>query len=333
MFLGIAIGDALGVPAETKTAEEIRNGIGRITNYMSAKEHKWYKDLPIGAWTDDTQLSLAIAESLSACGKVNMVDIAKKHVTAAVKYSTRGWGDATKSAVQKLRDKVHYSESGTEGSAGNGVVMKIAPLAAYFFSRRGSGQDWSLTKDEAKVITDLAFMTHLSQLAVASAFAQVYAVMYCLEKSHKEFVIGEFLDRACEGARLGESLRMDTNKDKLSKRIIQLKKMFAKDGIPTDEEMVKAFGGGTCYVYNSLPFTYAFFLRDPNSIEALYDVINAGGDTDSNGSMVGSLLGALNGDIFPYRLKEGLCERELVEGTAKKFCKKFVKGDGKNGKA
>ena len=63
MFLGIAIGDALGMPVETMTLEKIAKKFGRVNRYIRPDGHKWYNGQPAGTWTDDTQLSLAIAES------------------------------------------------------------------------------------------------------------------------------------------------------------------------------------------------------------------------------------------------------------------------------
>jgi ADP-ribosylglycohydrolase len=67
--------------------------------------------------------------------------------------------------------------------------------------------------------------------------------------------------------------------------------------------IIEAFGGGSCFVCNSLPFSYAFFAADPFGAKTLYNVIEAGGDTDSNGAMVGGLQGALLGkEIFNAEL-------------------------------
>ena len=90
------------------------------------------------------------------------------------------------------------------------------------------------------------------------------------------------------------------------------------------KEISDAFGQGTSYVYNSLPFSYAFFLKAPDSIETLYEVVSAGGDTDSNGSIVGGMRGALNGrKIFPQHLIDGLWQKDLILETAKRFCERF----------
>ena len=94
--------------------------------------------------------------------------------------------------------------------------------------------------------------------------------------------------------------------------------------------IVDEFGGGSCYVYNSLPFTYMFFLKNPNSIQSFYDVINAGGDTDTNASMLGALLGALNGmEIFPEKLVDSIPDeyRTKIENLSNRFIETFFPGE------
>jgi ADP-ribosylglycohydrolase len=67
-----------------------------------------------------------------------------------------------------------------------------------------------------------------------------------------------------------------------------------------------------------------FFLRQPKSVEALYDVVSAGGDTDTNGSVAGSLLGALNSTaVFPTHLIEELEGADRLVRTANRLCGLF----------
>ena len=62
-------------------------------------------------------------------------------------------------------------------------------------------------------------------------------------------------------------------------------------------------------------------MKNPQGIDSLYDCVSAGGDTDSNGSMLASLLGALHGTtIFPKHLVDGLLSREAVFDVANRFC-------------
>ena len=85
----------------------------------------------------------------------------------------------------------------------------------------------------------------------------------------------------------------------------------------------KLFGGGSCYVYDSLPFTYAWFLKNP-TLDGMFDCISAGGDADSNGSMFGAMLGAREGmSVFPDYLITGLQNSQEVLSLADEFCNKL----------
>ena len=99
------------------------------------------------------------------------------------------------------------------------------------------------------------------------------------------------------------------------------------DGIWDDESIdvtAEKFGKLSCYCYDSVPGSHAFFLQNPRSIHSLYNVVNAGGDTDSTGSMVGSLLGAYNGvSIFPQKLIDGLDKKDEIIALAEKLCDKI----------
>lgn len=64
MFLGVAVGDALGMPAEGCTAQENAAKFGRLDQYHPVSGHFWLGDSPEGATTDDWQLTKAVAESM-----------------------------------------------------------------------------------------------------------------------------------------------------------------------------------------------------------------------------------------------------------------------------
>mgnify|MGYP001433515367 CR=1 FL=1 len=65
MFLGVAIGDSLGMPVETWGRERILqqypNGIQR---YETPDGHKWFAGEEAGTVTDDTQLTLAVIKGM-----------------------------------------------------------------------------------------------------------------------------------------------------------------------------------------------------------------------------------------------------------------------------
>ncbi len=313
MFLGTAIGDALFMPFETWTREEIANH-GPISDYITPDGHKWFNGRDAGTWTDDTQLSLVVAESLIAKGRIDMDDMAKRHADSMREEGDLGFGGSTRDAIKRIAEGTHWSESGKttnpKRGGGNGVAMKIAPIAAYIAT---------LNENRFNDVANFTTMTHDSPIAIESAVAQVLAIKYCLNHDKYDFSVNDFIQEFKNN--LEYTYRTGhTNvllEHLLMFRHLPLEKM-------SDEDFIKMFNGGGCYVGDSLPFSYAFFLKDPTSIGSLYAVGHAGGDTDTNASMVGGLLGALNGtSIFNDHLIQGLWQKERIIDTAERFCEKF----------
>lgn len=343
MFLGIAIGDAIGMPVETFTAEEITRKYGRITAYLRPDGHKWFDGYEAGCWTDDTQLSLAVAESLIRCGKLDMEDMAWTQLMSYHRCSL-GFGKSTRLAMERLARGVPWSESGKPESprdgTGNGVVMKIAPLAAYFLASIAScaGKEERAVFHERITPEIIKFTshTHDTNIAKAASFIHWYLLCICLEsrlmKTGQEFLEGG-LHKALSllpGLYAEGLLNWDDEVQKLTAALAWVIDSHNtnrdNDDDPDSHDVWKDFGGGSSYLAHSLPFSYAFFACDPRSIESLYDVVSAGGDTDSNGSIVGAMLGALNGaKIFPRYLIDGLWRKDEIFDVADRFCDAFIK--------
>ena len=332
MLLGVAIGDVLGAPLEMFSAETISARYGRVTTFIKpADDHKFFAGKPAGYWTDDTVLTLAILKSLINKSRFDMDDMTMEHVKALEEYGDRGFGNSTKFSILNAKNGEHWSKSAKTGrdkrglpyGTGNGISMKIAPFSVFispngFFGEPFGGFDGERNQE----IADLAWMTHKTGMALASGLSHVYVLRYCLSEHPETFDRDIFTYLAHEAAIIGESMMKDDFPEKLSDRFRILMNMRGADFLTPN--IRKTFDNGTCFVYNSLPFTYAFFLRNPDSIESLYDVANAGGDTDSNASMLGALLGALHGEsIFPKHLVDGLWQKEKVLDVIDRFCDKF----------
>lgn len=326
MFLGVAIGDALGMPVETMTPEEIAVKFGRVTKYLRPDGHKWFNGRGAGEWTDDWLFTMLIMQSLIEKGKVDMDDIAKKHLIPYLEKTLRyyGCGSATRKSLKNMANGIHWSESGIQGSAGNGVAMKISPIGALLAIKiedyiRGDSEVYAK-------IDDIAMMTHKSRLGIISGRIQAMAIVICLlvEEDVEDFERGFVYAVLVESMREDDIEIDDDNSDKMTDRIEFILDNFDQLKKMSPDDLAAVFGDASCYVYNSLPFSLACFSRNPRSIEALYDAVNAGGDTDSTGSIVGALLGALNGvNIFPQHLIDGLWRKDEILQVANDFCDKF----------
>ncbi len=324
MFLGVAIGDALGMPVETKNFLEIETEHGRVTDYLDPGNHKWFKGFQRGQWTDDTQATLAVLTSLIIQGKIDLADMAQRQIDTMNECS-KGWGRSTKNSLRAVERGVHWLKSGNPQGAGNGVAMKIAPLAAYLAA---PNTDHAIAEN----VAELALMTHQTDMAVLSGFVQMHALSYCLN------CVDENRPFSAEGLlqyvlRYGKAVKVMLREKKYQLTYLQedflgrfaaMMCLFDEFKQMTPAKLAECYGGADCYVYNSLPFTIAMFLRNPHSIETLYDTVNAGGDTDTNGSMVAALLGSLNGTkIFPAHLIDGLWQKDRILQVANDFCDRF----------
>ena len=331
MLLGCAIGDALGMPVETFKPEDIAKRYpesgGRVTTYLEPHGHKWFDGTKQGTTTDDWQLTAATIRGLIS-GDLSMDEQVKANIVA-MERSTKGWGGTTRGAVRKAANGVSWVESGEWENGkgrGNGVVMKISPLAVLYFQRMGSPIELD---NLLKFVGHFTIFTHRTRMALVASYAHLCGLVTALSAPHMSmesyrdmcaFFISAQLNQQIVERNFPDYDKLPAEEHLIEDRMRSLRNYRSFDySKPTE-----LFGGGTCYVYDSLPFTYAWFLKDPDSIETLYDCISAGGDADSNGSMVGALLGARNGaGIFPQHLVDGLQSKDEVLELAEAFCDRY----------
>lgn len=313
LFLGVAIGDAFGQPFESQDFETLKS-VPRTSDYSEGR-------YPKGYWTDDTQLTIATANAVLE-GELDMDVIARHHVKA-FNESTDGWGSTTRNAIRNIAAGQRWWEAGKLGDdprrgVGNGLPMKIAPVAAYF-ALTGNFSQFN------NFIIDFTAMTHQTSVAVSSAFAHAVAILECLNSTPTDFDTKAFLRKIIRVSEIGRCRFPETLKDDLTTRLKSLIPLYETPKLLYDtEHLVATYSGGTCYVYNSLPFSYAFFIRGPFHIQTMFDVAYAGGDTDTNASIVAGLQGALMGTkVFPEHLYEGLKDKELILKLADSFYDRF----------
>ena len=134
MFLGLAIGDALGAPLEFQKSRDPQN---YLTHYSSGGPH----NVSVGEWTDDTSMALALAKSLIEKKMFDADDIMSKFCLwfQQGKYCTRDKcfdiGNTIYDALNSYSNSVKYNEFRqpyrgrvTEDTSGNGALMRMAPV-------------------------------------------------------------------------------------------------------------------------------------------------------------------------------------------------------------
>lgn len=322
-FLGIGIGDGLGLPVECWPYARIAEKYGRITDYFVNPDHKYFAGQLTGGTSDDLQLSLAVARGLIYAEGFDMDSIAEEHCKEFI-LNINGWGNTTKKAVCRIVDGCHWSEAAElkEGmGTGNGVAMKVAPIGLYMALTNPSCNQPQFSEDVQKLV-HFAIMTHFTSMAISSGIAQAFAISKCFLSNPNSFDMGSFIRTLVAGSEIGRRYLFGNknNTDNLTERL----KLLENHTYYPASRIIEEFKGGS-YVYESLPFALMFFVKNPFSIDALYDCISSGGDTDSTGAIVGALLGALHGTkIFPQHLIDGLHNKEVIFKIADDFSEKFL---------
>lgn len=182
-ILGLAIGDALGYPHEFRTVEQVRREIGPagITGFLRLKDPRFTRpfivgaDHPPGTFTDDTQMSIAVAEALIARGHDDvdslMGDMGRRFVDWYFSDdNNRSPGAATGTACEALQRGAHWRESGVRQSKGCGANMRVAPIGLFF-------DDLDVV---AAVARDCAWITHGHACGTEGAAAAALCVALAL---------------------------------------------------------------------------------------------------------------------------------------------------------
>ena len=130
-FLGLAVGDAVGTTLEFRERDEA----SRLEDMIGGGPFS----LAPGDWTDDTAMALALAESLTACGTLACRDLMDRFVSwwRNGDYSCTGRcfdiGITTGAALNRYQQTGDPLAGSTDPqSAGNGSLMRLAPVALRF---------------------------------------------------------------------------------------------------------------------------------------------------------------------------------------------------------
>jgi ADP-ribosylglycohydrolase len=294
-IVGVAIGDALGMPVESLKPKTIKKYFKRIETYKAPNpKTKCFHKLKRGQWTDDTQLTLAIGESIVSKKSIDYEDIADRHVDMFLN-GKRGWGKATKKGIQKILNGGNWWDSGGLNEAGNGPPMKIAPIGILY------GINIINKIEMITACTNISKMTHGDSRAIVGAILQSMLIGAALRGGVTS--LKEEMFHLQVNAEYLEDNFSDECLNKKFNNIIYTSTM-------PDKTIRDLFGVGP-FINESLPFTYTMvykYINNPN--KCLECIVNQGGDSDTTGAIAGSLLGAVHGySKFPLKWRRGLEER------------------------
>lgn len=289
-LIGVAYGDAYGMPAEMWTPKAIKSYFGEIKDFLPGPpENVITKNLLRGEVTDDTMNTKFVVEMLSeAGGKVDALLFIKKlrHWSATCDKSTAVTGPSTAKAFAQLDAGVPMEETGKTGTT-NGAAMKILPV--------GFLADYQELDHLVEEVRLLCLPTHNTSAAISGACAIAAAGAYAVAGENN---LDQMLEVACKAASLGAEKGYEVIAPSIEKRIRLGKKLV--DQSSSDKEAITAIYdiiGGGLPITESVPAALSLvYLSKGDPRRCAIYCANMGGDTDTIGAMACGICGAFSGD-------------------------------------
>jgi ADP-ribosylglycohydrolase len=292
ILLGVAIGDALGVPVEFKPRLYFREN--PVTDMQ---EFGTYNQLK-GTWSDDTSLTLCLAESIKE--GLDLDKLAQKFIAWKNDnyWTARTWvfdiGIGTRVAIERLENGVEPELAGgtDEMDNGNGSLMRILPLIIYIKDLE-INQRFEWTKK-------VSSLTH----------RHIRSIMAC-------FYYLEFAKKIIEGKDKFQAYRELQTEilDYFESRNINLleiekfNRLLHQDISQVDTDNIKSTG----YVMHTLEASVWCLLTTSNYAEAVLKAVNLGNDTDTTAAITSGLAVLVYGvDNIPKHWIAVLARRDEI---------------------
>ena len=304
VMIGHAIGDALGVPVEFDSREEIaKNPVTDMRGYGTYP-------MPAGAWSDDTSMSLAALDAMSKTdwSTFDVLVNFSKWLTGAQYTPTDETYDVGKTcmkSVLRFIDKCYCQDEGFvrpddfdpceiglkgERDNGNGSLMRIHPFVLYAYFNNLDYWMWM-----ACVRTGSS-LTHAHDRSLMGCYIYGYCLTELLRNPSMQ-ALKDAIDFA------GKDLDYLPEFEHYSR-------IFDPDFASLTECEIKSSG----YVVDTLEAALWCVLTTDNYKDCVLKAVNLGGDTDSIAAVAGGLAGALYGlKGIPKEWMSTLIQREYIE--------------------
>lgn len=283
-LLGLACGDALGGAVEFRHRDDLDQAFPNgIRDIMGGGPHR----LEPGEYTDDTQMALAIARGCTRDG-IDL-DAVSANFVAWYRSGPKDIGLATDRALDLIAQGIPWQEAGerlqrasADGVAGNGTVMRCAPLALRFRSDPERLR-WSSIETSR--------MTHADPRATWCAVALNQGIAHLLGGGDRRCLVDASAD-GIDDERVVDTIRR-------------------APGMVRDDVL----SGG--YVLDTLNAAFWSLLTTDSAEEAIVRAVALGHDSDTTGAVAGALAGAEYGaTALPARWLDILHDVDEIRSLA-----------------
>ena len=284
-LFGVACGDALGGTLEFMSKDEIERKYGYLKDIIGGG--CW--DLEPGEVTDDTMMTIAVAEGILDNPQNPIEDIGK-HFIMWYDSKPKDIGNIIRIALNEYKRSkdwtrtAYYAHQATGGmSAGNGSLKRCLPVALYY-----NDIDRML-----KITASQSMLTHYDQKATDACQLYNLIIYEYLNDKPKMSPIREYVEKYPE----------------------------YRHAFNLTKEELKATG----YVVDTLICALWCFINTSNFEDAVCEAANLGGDADTIAAITGGMAGVYYGyDAIPDRWKEKILVKDRLISIAERILNKKV---------
>ncbi len=294
-LLGLAAGDAVGAAVEFRP----RGSFTPLTDMIGGGPFH----LRAGQWTDDTSMALCLAASLVECNGFDAED----QMTRYCKWAETGYlsstgtcfdiGNTIASALRRFRQTGDpFAGSTDPRSAGNGCLMRLAPVPMFFFPNLDAAEQFA-----------------------AESSRTTHGARECLDASR---LLARILCKALSGSPKDEVILGESQTFAGSEKIAAIAR-----GAYLEAQEADIHGSG--YVVDSLKAAMWCFAHTNSFREAVLLAANLGDDADTTAAICGQVAGAYYGaGGIPTVWLERLAFRSEISGLADQLYEASKKNAG-----
>lgn len=184
MLIELAVGDAYGAGFEYVNSQLIR----QFNTLAAYRRHPRHGTRP-GEYTDDTQMSLAVAEAIVAGDAWTPEALAARFVNAFKRDPREGYAQGFHTFLTRIRDSRQFLELIRPTSDKSGAAMRAGPIGIF-----------PTIAEVTERATVQARLTHDTPDGIHAAVAAALMTHYCLYGLGPREQIGRFLEQLVPGA-------------------------------------------------------------------------------------------------------------------------------------
>lgn len=285
-LLGLAVGDALGMPTQYLPRELIKQRYGLINDFFAGPDdNDISRGVPAGHVTDDTDQAVILGELIvEGAGSVDELEFSRRliewesHMRAAGSLDLLG--PSTLKALKLVADGTSPEETGRWGDT-NGAAMRITPVGIAMRS-----QPVHLVVEATERANRV---THNTGIAIAGASAIAAAVSSGIDGAP----FSESLERAIHAAELGQARGAYVAGANVADRIRWAIGLVQHSSGDEALDLIYNLVGVGVATQEAVPAALAVASLFPdNAWEACRHAASLGGDCDTIAAMAGAVVGA-----------------------------------------